>query len=702
MFESFFAPASVAVIGASRSPGKVGYDIVENLIEGGFDGPLFPVNPKADEILGLTCYESVTDIQEDVELAVVVIPARFVPDAVAECGQKGIGAVIVISAGFKESGEEGAELERELAEACRRHDIRCIGPNCLGVISPVTNLNASFGATMPRPGNIAFFSQSGALGTAILDVAVGEDIGLSRFISYGNKADVDETDLIEALGRDRETDVILGYVESIDDGRKFMDVTARVTREKPVIIFKSGRTNAGARAASSHTGSLAGADSAYAAAFEQCGVFRARSVAEFFDYARAFACRKLPAGPGLAIVTNAGGPGIIATDAVELSRLQMAELTEDTQQALSEQLPPQANTHNPVDVLGDAAAQRYRLALEAVSEDPNVHAVLTILTPQTSTQVDQTATAVADVATGTEKPFLTSFMGSASVQEAWDILDRRSVPNFEHPDRAVGALEAMLDHSEWLQTRLAEPATYEFDEDAIRATIGAAQEAGRQTLGERQARRIADACGIPLPESIFAASEDEAARAADQIGYPVALKISSEDILHKSDAGGVELGIEDEQALRQVFGRIMACAEDYDPDAELEGVLVQQMAPPGREVIIGVNRDPQFGPLIMFGLGGIYVEVLEDVVFRVAPVSMREAREMIEEIRAGAVLHEFRGEPERDLDALAECITRVSQLALDHPAIAECDLNPLLVYPEGGGIMAVDVRFGLSDAQRLP
>jgi len=695
MLDSFFRPGSVAVIGASRTPGKVGHDVVRNLIDAGYDGPVYPVNPKADEVLGLRCYRSVDRVEGPVELAVIAVPAKFVLEAIGQCAEKGVGGVIVISAGFKEAGEEGARLERELAEKCRRAGIRCIGPNCLGVISPGTHLNASFGATMPKPGNIAFFSQSGALGTAILDFAVGEDIGLSRFISYGNKADVDETDLIEALGEDAETDVILGYVESIDDGRKFMQTVARVTRIKPVVIFKSGRTSAGARAASSHTGSLAGSDSAYEAAFRQCGVFRAKTVEELFDLARCFACGRLPASGAVAIVTNAGGPGIIATDAIEESFLHMAQLSEATRTALKEQLPPQANVNNPVDVLGDAKAARYRLALDLVGADPNVASVLTVLTPQTSTEVDLTAMAVADAAESIDKPFLTAFMGSASVQDAWDILDRRRVPNFSRPDSAVRALEAMWTYSQWRRREPAEPPSYRFDESAIRRTLDEALAAGRRAMAEREARQIAAACGIPLPQSIFAASADEAVAAAEQIGYPVVLKVSSDDILHKSDAGGVKVRLGDADAVRRAYDQVMQSVRAYKPDARVDGVLVQQMAPSGREVIIGVNRDAQFGPLIMFGLGGIYVEVLRDVTFRVAPITLADAREMIEGIRTARILGAFRGEPAADKEALAECLTRISQLALEFPELAECDLNPLRVYPEGQGIMAVDVRFGL-------
>jgi len=696
MFKHFFDAKSVAVIGASRTPGKVGYDVVKNLMDCQYDGRVHPVNPKAEEILGLRCYPSVVDVDGEVELAVIVIPARFVLDTIDQCARKGVKAVIVITAGFKEAGKEGADLERQLAEKCRQEGIRCIGPNCLGIMSLPNKLNASFGGSLPKPGRIAFFSQSGALGTAILDVCVGEDIGISRFISYGNKADVDETDLIEALGDDDETDVILGYIESINDGQKFMEVASRVTRKKPVVVFKSGRTSAGARAASSHTGSLAGADSAYEAAFKQCGVIRARNIAEFFDFARAFATRRMPAGPNVAIVTNAGGPGIIATDAIESSKLDMATLAPTTEQALAASMPPQANIHNPIDVLGDARADRYKTAMDIAVADDDVATILAILTPQTSTEPEMTAIAIADVAAATDKPVVASFMGSASMRGAWKMLEERGVPNFDQPDRAVKALEALLTLSEWQQAEPAKPPRFDFDADAIRGVIAEAKGKGHETLSEREARLIADACGIPLPGSAFAATEDDAARAAAEFGGPVVMKISSDDILHKSDAGGVKVGIEGEDAVRAGYRAIMESARAYDADARLDGVLVQQMAPEGREVIVGVNADPQFGPVIMFGLGGIYVEVLKDVVFRVAPLTAGDADSMIHGIRSAKLLGAFRGEPAGDLQAMAEVLLRVSQLAVDFPELIECDLNPVRIYPEGQGVMALDVRFGLA------
>ncbi len=695
MLRSFFNAESIAVIGASRTPGKVGYDVVSNLLEGGFEGPIYPVNPKADEILGLRCYSDVAEIDGSVDLAVIVIPAPYVPSVIDACAGKGVGAVIVISAGFKESGKEGAELEKQLADQCRRYGIRCIGPNCLGLMSLPNNMNASFSGARPKVGRISFFSQSGALGTAILDVCVGEDIGICRFISFGNKADIDETDLIEALGDDPETDVILGYLESIKNGPKFIEVASRVTRKKPVVVFKSGRTSAGARAASSHTGSLAGADSAYEAAFRQCGVIRAETVVEFFDFARAFATRRMPRGRGIAIVTNAGGPGIIATDAIENSQLAMADLSTDTENALAACLPPQANIHNPIDVLGDAHADRYEQALDIAVKDEGVAAVLTILTPQTSTEPEETAQKIADAASRTDKPILASFMGSASVDKGWEVLDRRGVANFEQPERAVRAMEAMLKLSEWQHADAAGAPRFDFDRDAIRGAIDQAKRHGHSTLSEREARVIADACNIPLPRSLFAATEDDAVAAAAEIGGPVVMKISSDDILHKSDAGGVKVDVDGEGAVRRAFAEIMESARAYKADALLDGVLVQQMAPEGREVIVGVNRDAQFGPVVMFGLGGIYVEVLKDVVFRVAPLTQNDAEWMIGGIRSAALLGAFRGQPAADTAALADVLLRVSQLAVEFPELAECDLNPVRVYPKGEGVMALDVRFGL-------
>jgi len=695
MLEGFFEPRSVAVIGASRSPGKVGYHVVRNLLEGGYAGQIYPVNPKAEQILGLRCYPAVPAVEDEVDLAVIVLPAGLVLDVMEQCHEKGTDSVIIISAGFKESGEEGAQLERELAQKCRAWNIRCVGPNCLGVISPPANLNASFGASMPRSGNIAFISQSGALGTAILDIAVGENIGISRFVSYGNKADVDETDLLEALGEDERTGVILAYLESVEDGQRFMRVARKVTARKPVVVLKSGRTGAGARAASSHTGSLAGSDSAYEAAFKQSGILRAQSVSEFLDLARAFSAQKPPRGGRVVVVTNAGGPGIIATDAVESSSLTMAELTEQTRRSLSEGLPPTANVNNPIDVLGDARADRYRLALQAAARDQNADAILVLLTPQTSTEVEKTAQAVGEVSRSTTKTILASFMGTQSVKTGWEVLEQNRVPNFDAPDGAARTLEGMFRFGQWQRRGRQEVRAFEFDRESIGAALREASERGLKALGERRSHRIAAALGIAVPRSVLAASEEQAVSCARQIGYPTVLKISSEDILHKSDAGGVRVGLQDEGQVREAYRQILQSARDYNPDAQIDGVLVQQMVQGGTEVIVGLSRDPQFGPMVMFGLGGIYVELLRDVAFRVAPLTPDDAADMIAGIRAAQILKGFRGQPPADIGALAECLLKVSQLAVEFPELAECDLNPLKVFEQGHGVMAVDVRFVL-------
>ena len=693
---SFFEPEAIAVIGASRTPGKVGYDVVRNLHEGAFEGGVYPVNPKAEEILGLECYSSILDVPDDVELAVIVLPSKLVPDIVNQCGEKGIDSIIVISAGFKEVGEEGARLQEELKQRCNENDIRCIGPNCLGVISTPAGMNASFGETMPIAGDIAFISQSGALGTAVLDFSLGEEMGISRFVSYGNKADVDETDLLEALGDDEATNVILAYLEAVSDGQKFIQTAERVSRKKPVVVLKSGRTGAGAKAASSHTGSLAGSDAAYDAAFTQSGLIRATTAAQFLDLARAFSFQGAPSGNRVAVITNAGGPGILTTDAIEESELTMADLSQDTQDQLADCLPPQANIQNPIDVLGDAKADRYKWALEIVSKDPKVDSVIVVLTPQTSTESNATAEAVVELAHNTDRTVIASFMGGASVRQGVDILEKGNVPNFETPERGIETLEAMYSHHQWIAKEKPETPSFDFNEDAIQQAIDAAAERGMDSLGERYAQDILKAAGIPIPQSKLAPTPADAAACAERMGFPVVLKISSDDILHKSDAGGVKVGMQSAEEVKKAFAEIMDSAREYNPTAEIDGVLVQQMVQGGTEVIVGMSRDPQFGPMVMFGLGGIYVELLKDVSFRVAPITPADADAMVNEIRTSKMLKGFRGQPKGDLEALKDCLMRVAHLAQQFPQLSECDLNPLKVFPEGDGIMAVDVRFGLN------
>jgi len=695
MLEAFFHPSSVAVIGASRDPEKLGYAVLSNLKEGGFAGVLYPVNPKAKEVLGLVAYPSVLDIPGPVDLAVVVIPYPLVPAVVEQCGKKGIPAVVVISAGFREAGREGVERERELVEISRRYGLRLIGPNCLGVIDTDTPLNATFAAGMPPGGPIAFMSQSGALGTAVLDMALAGRIGFSRFVSLGNKADVDEVDLLEAWEDDPGSRVILAYIEGLADGQRFMEVARRVTRKKPLLVVKSGVTRAGSRAVSSHTGSLAGSEAAYQAAFRQVGVIRAGSMEALFDYARAFAYQPLPPGDRIAIVTNAGGPGILATDALERSGLRLARFEPQLIETLMADLPSAASAANPVDVLGDALADRYERALHLVLADEGVDGVIVIVTPQAMTQIEETAHVVGRTARGFAKPVLGCFMGEARIAAGVAVLRQYGVPNYSFPERAAAALAVMAAYREERSRLLYEPARFEVDVGAVRRALDRVRGEGRVSIGDAEAQAILEAYRFPTLPSRLVATVDEAVAAAEEIGYPVVLKIASPDILHKTDVGGVRLNVNSPDDVRDAFDLIVYRATRYVPDARIWGCLVQKMALGGREILIGMSRDPQFGPLVAFGLGGVYVETLKDVTFRVVPFSREEAAEMVREIRSYPLLEGVRGEPPADHAAMVDALCRVGQLVTDFPEIVELDINPLLVFEEGRGAAAADMRLVL-------
>ena len=696
MLEKFFRPESVAVIGASREKGKVGHDVLSNLIEHGFKGGIYPVNPKADEILGLKCFASIRDVPGNVDLAVVVVPARFAPDVVKDCAAKKVPALIVITAGFKETGREGAEIERRMVETARENGIRIVGPNCLGLIDTAANLNASFADGMPPKGNIAFLSQSGAFGTAILDWAIAQNIGFSKFISVGNKADIDEVELTQAIGEDAHSNVILGYVESIARGREFMRVAAEITRRKPVILMKSGGTAAGARAASSHTGALAGSENAYTAAFKQAGVMRASKVEDLFDWGLAFSYQGGIEGPRVALVTNAGGPGIIATDAIENSDLKMADFTRETIAVLRDKLPPTANVYNPIDVIGDVKADRYAVALEGALNDPGVDGVIVILTPQTSTEPLPTAEVIAEAARGTNKPVLACFLGGNTVDRAARHLMEHRVPTFPFPERAVGAMDALYRYRRWSRRTTAEPAVYDVDRAKVREVFEKARAANQLELGEVETRQVVTAYGFRVPASSLARTGDDAVRLANEMGLPVVMKIASPDILHKSDVGGVAVGLKTADEVAESYQKMMTNVRRHMPHADVRGVLIQEMIGGGREVILGMTRDPQFGPMLMFGLGGIYVEVLKDVAFRIAPIAMADARAMMSEIRSRALLRGVRGQQPADVDAVAEGLLRLSQLVTDFPEIVEMDVNPLSVFPRGQGAVAIDARLTLA------
>jgi acetate---CoA ligase (ADP-forming) len=696
--EAFFEPRSVAVIGASTNPSKLGYAVLQNLVDGGYDnkGEIYPINPGAEEILGKRAYPSVKEVPGEIDLAVIVIPYPAVPAALRECGEKGIPAVIVISAGFREAGKEGLERELELIDIAREYNLRLIGPNCLGVIDTFTPMNASFAAGSPPQGPMAFMSQSGALGTAVLDIALAGRLGLSKFVSLGNKADVSEIDLLKAWDDDKDTRAILIYTEGLPNGAEFIETARRVSKKKPIVAIKSGVTQAGSRAVSSHTGSLAGSEQAYKAAFQQAGVLRAESMEGLFDMALALAYQPPLKGDQIAIITNAGGPGILATDALEHANLSLARFEYETIHALEKYLPDAASAANPVDVLGDALTDRYRFALETVAGDPNVDGILVVATPQAMTEIKATAQAVADLASKTDKPILGCFMGEARMNAGIDILTQQGVPNYPFPERAANAFRAM---AEYREVKARPEPTYisiEADQQEVRAVFERVMAEDRHTIGDFEARDILTAYGFKIPRSEIAEDPDQAIRISQQIGYPVVLKIASPDILHKTDVGGVKVGLRSAEEVRDAFELMVYRAQRYLPEARLLGCLVQEMVPPGGlEVLVGMNRDPQFGPLVTFGLGGIYVETLRDVTFRIAPFSEEEARSMLSEIRAHALLDGVRGKPPADKDAIVDSLLRIGQLVVDFPEIAELDINPLIVYPEQQGAIAIDMRLVL-------
>mgnify|MGYP001615239516 CR=1 FL=1 len=607
---------------------------------------------------------------------------------------KGIKSVVIISAGFKEVGGEGRRLEADVVARARGHGIRLLGPNCLGLIDTSSKLNASFAAGMPPKGKIAFFSQSGALCTAILDWAIGNNVGFSKFISLGNKADLSELELIEYLADDPETSVILGYLEGVEKGPEFMDAARRATKKKPLIITKAGGTAAGARAASSHTGTLAGADRAFQAAFDQTGIIRAMSIEDLFDYALSFSNQSIPEGPQLAIITNAGGPGIIAADACERFGVELAELSGDTINKLRESLPSVAGFFNPVDVIGDARADRYGAAVDAVLSDPNVNGALVILTPQAMTEVEKTAEIVA-AKSGSGKTLMASFMGDASMKGALDILRRGWVPNYTYPERGIKSFATMVRYAQWLKEPEPVIVTFDVNREKVKEIFVSARVEGRLELGEKEAREVIKAYGFRIPKAMLAKTSEEAAIVAKGIGFPVVMKIASPDILHKTEVGGVRVGLASEEEVERAFLEITSNAARLMPKALIWGVSIQEMVKRGKEVIIGMSKDHNFGPLLMFGLGGIYVEVLKDVSFRIAPVGRTDVGRMIMEIKSFPLLKGVRGEAPADIEALMEAIQRLSQLVTDFPEIIEMDINPLVVLPKGEGVIAIDARMTL-------
>ncbi len=700
MLSFFFEPRSIAVIGASEDPSKLGHAVLKNLIDSGYanKGKIYPINLKTKKILGFPAFPSVIDVPEPIELAVIVIPYQFVPDALRTCGEKGIPGVIIISAGFREAGMEGVERERELVNIAKEYNIRIIGPNVLGVIDSYTPMNASFAADTPPPGPIAFTSQSGALGTAILDWAQAGRLGLSKFVSLGNKADVNEIDMLVEWAKDERTRVILMYIEELSNGQEFLKKAKEVSKIKPVVAIKSGVTLSGARAVSSHTGSLAGSEQAYHAAFQQAGVLRAGSIEEMFDIAIAFGYQPPLKGNRIAIVTNAGGPGILATDALERAGLSLARFNIETIRSLEKFLPDAASAANPVDILGDADEKRFEYTLDIVTADTNVDGLLTLLAPQATSEITATAKVICTKAAEIDKPILACFMGEKRMRPGIDILEKHGIPNYSIPNRAALAFKALSEYETIRNRPEPQYASFKVDKRSVQTVIDRARSENRLSIGDTEARLILTAYGLTIPESELAETPDRAVEIANEIGYPVVLKIASPDILHKTDVEGVKVGLENAEQVKDAFELMIYRANRYLPEARIWGCLVQEMVPEGNlEVLVGMNRDPQFGPLVTFGLGGIYVETLKDVTFRIAPFTQSDAKAMLEEIKASALLDGVRGKPQVDKAAIVDSLLRIGQLVQDFPEILELDINPLTVFPKDQGAIAIDMRLILAE-----
>ncbi|MDS0293191.1 acetate--CoA ligase family protein [Halogeometricum luteum] len=689
-----FVPRRVAVVGATEREGSVGRAIMENLIED-FDGDVVPVNPKYDEVFGVPAVAGVGE--SDADLAIVVVPPHIAVDAVREAGEAGIRNVVVITAGFGETGSEGASREQELTEVAEAYDLNLVGPNSLGVMSTPTGMNATFGPENATAGEMSFMSQSGAFITAVLDWANDQGIGFKDVVSLGNKAVLDEADFIDAWGDDENTSVIIGYLEGISEGREFIDTAREVTQDTPIVLVKSGRTDAGAQAASSHTGTIAGSDQAYEAGLEQAGVIRAESVQELFDAARVLESQPLPEGDDVAVITNAGGPGVMTTDAVGDSRLSMASFTDETLDEFSEKLPEEGNIYNPVDIVGDADNERFRNALDVALADENVGSAIVLSCPTAVLDYDELAADTVELQEKHDKPVAACFMGGERVKPAAEVLTEAGIPNYFDPARAVGGLDALSRFRDISEREYDEPTAFDVDEERPREILSDVEGREDTRLGV-EAMDLLDAYGIETPQGDIVDAPEDALTVAEDVEGDVVMKIVSPDILHKSDIGGVKVGVPNEEVF-DAYEDLVTRARNYQPDANIIGVQVQEMVDldSGVETIVGMNKDPQFGPLLMFGLGGIFVEVLEDTTFRVAPVAESEAREMTEEIDSAPLLRGARGRDPVDVDGVTETIQRLSQLVTDFPAILELDINPLVATPDG--VKAVDVRLTVDPDQ---
>lgn len=695
----FFQPDGVAVIGASRNPAKLSYGVVKNLTSHGYQGPIYPVNPKGGEMLGLKIYPSIAEVPDPVELAVIMVPAPFVPAVMKDCGERGLPTVIVITGGFKEAGPEGAELERSLKDIAAKHGMRMIGPNCVGVMDTHLPLDTTFITEMPDAGHIGFASHSGAICGGAIDWALSVGVGYSRIASLGNQVDVDIADGMRMMYDDPHTHVISLYVEGLPDGRRFVETAAEVYREKPIVMLKAGLTSAGTRAVASHTGALAGSGRAYEAACHRAGVLVVDSLQEQNDVAMALATQPLPSGVRVALLTNAGGPAALAADELDRQGLTLANLIEETKEKLLEVTPRGAQLDNPVDMLGGPQARMFEDAMDILQADPGVDMVMAIFVPQAITPVKDVAQHILAAAERMDKPVVACMVGGESIPEAVKLLNRGGVPFYQDPNRASQALGGLWRYQQLIsRPDLTPTPVANVDAEQARALLKAAWEqsggqenGGQLFLDAETAAQVAAAYGIRVPASELAATAEDAVAIAEKIARPVALKLIAPDVVHKADVGGIALGLQGADAVRAAFEAMV------DVEAGQQA-MVQEMAPEGREVILGAQRDPQFGPLLMFGLGGIYVEVFKDVAFRLAPLAELDAQEMIAETAAGQLLAGVRGEAAGDLAATVDTLRRVGQLVHDVPCIAEMDINPLIVGAAGEGAWAVDVRIAIDSA----
>jgi len=694
----FFSPKTVAVIGATENAGTVGRTVFWNLVTSPFGGTVYPVNPKRPSVLGVKAYPSITAIPEEIDLAVIITPPPSIPALIKECGENGVRGAIVISAGFKEVGAEGARLEQQLLEEAQKANIRIIGPNCLGVMSPLSGLNATFATTIARPGSVGFISQSGALCTAVLDWSLKEMVGFSAFVSVGSMVDVGWGDLIYHLGNDPKTKSIVIYMESIGNARSFLSAAREVALNKPIIVIKPGRSAAAAKAAASHTGSLTGSDEVLEAAFRRSGVLRVNNIADLFYMAEVLSKQPSPKGPRLTIVTNAGGPGVLATDALIMGGGELAELTPETMEEYNAVLPVTWSHNNPVDIIGDASPERYAKALEIAAKDPNSDGMLVILTPQAMTDPTRIAEQLKPLAKQEGKPVIASWMGGVDVAAGEEILNRANIPTFPYPDTAARAFNYMWQYSYNLRGLYETPAMPEDSADwtpdrkLVDGILGRVRAESRTILTEFESKQVLAAYGIPVAATYIATDAAAAVKAAEKIGFPVVLKLYSETITHKTDVGGVQLNLRDAVAVENAFNAIQKSVSEKVGAQHFQGVTVQPMVKlkDAYELIIGASLDPQFGPVLLFGTGGQLVEVFQDRALALPPLNSTLARRMMEQTKIYKALKGVRGRRPVDLAALEVLMVRFSALVAEQRWIKEIDINPLLASPDG--LIALDAR----------